>query len=323
MLDYPVTYENSTTFSNYRGSTSHIDFPVEKRHLFRAVDQSTSSIPLTKFEHVPNRYEIVRTDSNTHLGTVGNAYTISPWKPNVDIIKEAMEESARNGDINLTDADIDFAVYEGGRKMKMTVDLPHHKIEPVVGDIVKCQLRGLDSYDGTWSRSLQYLPLRLACLNGMVLPAYQLRYKIKHTKQISNNEQIERMIPVICQSVSRFHGEEGKLKPWATTYVNREDALEMLKKTICKYTDSSNGDDRVSERTMDILKDKVYYYYRSLGDYTVWCIYNAVTDWATHVSPENTTGRPHNVILKRQNQVETMLNSDAWNKLLNDSGVSS
>ena len=310
MLDFynPLTFKD-------RVNTDPINFPVEKKpaYGYRPHLEGTGITPFVKLE---GRYEVLRTDTQQSLGTVGSRYQLDPYINHVNAVTQAVTEMIDTDQLDGTDAKADFMVYEDGRKMNLTIDFPCHTIKPQIDDIVKFQFKDSDSYNQTWARRLNYQGFRLWCLNGCTTPDFNLGFYSKHTKSISSDESTARMIMQMKLAVQSFKSDEHDFKRWSNMRVERNDVLGVFKKTIACYENAKTGDTKVSDNKMRDLKKALQSNTSVLG-WTVWAAYNAATEWASHVNAgvREIKGAKHNVERSRQTEVAKMLRSNPWKEM--------
>jgi len=296
-------------------NTYEINFPVEKLPVYgyRPLLENTNREP---FVELRDRWEIFRTDTQQSLGVVGSKYELDPYINHVTAVTQAVTEMIDTDQLDGYNASAGFKVYEGGRKMNLTIDFPNHTIKPQIDDIVKFQFKDSDSYNQTWARRLNYQGFRLWCLNGCTTSAFNLGFYSKHTKSISSDESTVRMIRNMRAAIVAFKSDEQDFKKWATTHVERNDVLGVFKKTLASYENAKTGDTKVSANKMRDLKTTLQTNTNELG-WTVWAAYNAATEWASHLNrgAREVKGSYHNVERTRQTDVAKMLRSNPWKEL--------
>ena len=305
MLEFykPLTFKDTI-------NTDAINFPVDRVPVYGYRPHRDEYIK------IPDKWEIVRTDNHASLGVVGSKYELDPYINHVTAVTQAVTEMIDTDQLDGYNAKADFKVYEGGRKMNLTIDFPNHTIEPQIDDIVRFQFKDSDSYNQTWARRLNYQGFRLWCLNGCTTSAFNLGFYSKHTKSISSDESIARMIRNMKVAVEAFKSDEQDFKKWATTHVERNDVLGVFKKTLASYENAKTGDTKVSDNKMKDLKISLQSNTNHLG-WTVWAAYNAATEWASHLDRgvREVRGAEHNVVRSRQTDVAKMLRSNPWKEM--------
>lgn len=295
---------------------SPIDFEVERQPVYGARTKTDYlGDDETVFEPIKDKFEYFRADTGETLGVHTGSYTHNGYKAHMAHVLEAVREMSARDELDLSGAPVNFSVYEGGRKLKLDITFPNNIIEPKVGDITKLRLRDWDSYDGSWGRRVTIDGLRLWCLNGCTSPAFKLGFYAKHTKSISSDESIHRMLTSMQGMVQNFYEDEAKFKRWINTPVTSEEGEQLFSKTIAFQPKAVKEDGEWhhhSVNTMDDLREKLHHNFGQVGR-NMYGVYNAATEWATHVG--QTRGQEHNVERTRESKVASMLNSKHWTSL--------
>ena len=291
---------------------SAIDFEVERQPIYAKRDGHQGWV---EYKEIPDKFEFFRTDTGVSLGVHTSSYTHNGYKKHINGVLEAVTEMEKQGTLDTSNAVTNFSVYEEGRKLKLDITFPRHVIEPAIGDITKLRLRDWDSYDGSWGRRVVMDGLRLWCLNGCTSPAFKLGFYSKHTKSLSSDEKINKMIGSMGDMLTAFNDDEEKFKRWIKTPVEHDDAMQVFSKTIgwqkqaVKVNNEYfNHSVNVMDTLSSILSDNI-----SQSGRNMYSAYNAATEWSTHVG--QTKGQTWNVERTRESKVATMLNSKAWNNL--------
>ena len=296
---------------------SAIDFDVIRTPVFGQrikKDEYFESLS-QEYAEIPNLYEYRRADNDVTLGVHTGSYAHNGYQKHMAGVLDAIKEMSYQDQIDVSDMKAGFEVYEGGKKLKLDITFPRHIIEPAIGDITKMRLRDWDSYDGSWGRRLTIDGFRLWCFNGCTSPSFKLGFYAKHTKAISSDESIARMINSMITMVSDFSADEEKFKRWIATSIEHDDAMQMFSKTIGWQKQAIKVDGEFHHHSLNImqeLNDHLKDNFREAGR-NLYAVYNAATQWATHVG--QTKGQVHNVERTRESKVSSMLNSDHWNKL--------
>ena len=285
---------------------SAIDFEVERQPIYglrQTSDYFTDKV--VKYEAIPDKYEYFRKDTGATLGVHTASYNHDGYKKHVSHVIEAVKEM---GTLDQLDT-------SNGRKLKLELLFPNNIIEPQIGDITKLRLRDWDSYDGSWGRRLWIDGMRLWCLNGCTSPAFKLGFYAKHTKSISGDESINRILTSMKSMVSNFYEDEAKFKRWISTSVTQEEAQELFSRTLAHQKTAVEEDGKWkhhSPNVMDDLRGKIDSNFSQVGR-NLYGVYNAATEWATHVQTKR--GQIHNIERTRESKVASMLNSPDWNRL--------
>ena len=264
---------------------------------------------------IPNLYEFRRADNDHTLGVHTGSYAHNGYQKHMNGVVEALKEMSRQDKLDMSDVSADFNVYEGGRKVKLNVTFPNHIIEPAVGDITKMRLRDWDSYDGTRGRRLSIDGMRLVCLNGMTVPDFKLSFYAKHTKAISSDESVQRMIDSMTDMIVSFNEDEDKFKRWINTPMEIQDAMGLFSTTIGWQKKAVKIKDEYKYHSVSIMEELeglLEHNFKQAGS-NLYATYNAATQWATHVN--KTKGKVHNVERTRESKVASMLNTNKWKTL--------
>lgn len=201
-------------------------------------------------------------------------------------------------------ADFDFEVrsLDDGRKLKIDVLFNDLVTEPAKGDYVKFRLRGLNSYDGSWSYQIIADALRLFCLNGCVTPDLISRVYARHTTNIN----IEGTAVHIVNGLETFHHQRDRWRRWMGEKVDNESVEGFFKaKLVARPTKTS--DESINKKQLEALMGGWTDEKLALGA-NKSALYNCMTAWATHVKSKSA----HNVILQREAAVAAAINSKAW-----------
>lgn len=271
---------------------SKFDFPCEMWNL-DAVSPNHERISVD-----PSRSRaVVRTDTGTVLGVHGSRYKLRPFGEAVERISDALLQAAPNECMEITDE-----VFEEGAKMRRSIKLPNLKIEPQLNDITSLELLFWSSHDGGWSEQYITWGNRLWCLNGCTTTDFSVRASIRHvTVEWKRDDHIERL----KRGIDMFFRSETQFKHWVSKRVTEDDVEALFKRTIAYVNDRSrHPEERFAAPTFKALWSKF-----EREPNTVWGVYNAATNWATH---PDTRGLAHNVSRQRHNRVAQMMKSDQW-----------
>jgi len=273
-------------------------FPVKEVELAVARAAHQSKIPVPK----EMAKAILRTDTNEILGIHSGKYNMVKHEDIVEGIMGgvALADISRNYDHNIR-------VYENGAKMKGSFvfnDLVHK--DPEVNDIIRFKVDYMNSYDGMWSIMVNAYGERLFCLNGCTSPEAVTQEKNKHTSGFN----IEASAFQIKEALEVFFNQRERWDAWRKTAVTTEVVQGVFERTLAKPT-TPTLTNKVNWKQLTRLMGNYRQEVNVLGN-NKWAAYNAATDWASH--PENVPN-PHRVIVRRQDAVQKMLNSKAWEGL--------
>ena len=292
---------------------SAIDFNVKKQPVYgRRYDHIGAKYDYLELN---DKYEIVR-DNGASMGIVGKKYYVEenqPYVKRAKVVLDSIKELGRDGLLNLDNVVTDFQVFENGKKMKAEIRFPQEIIEPKVGDISQFRILDYDSLDMSWKWGISYLAFRLWCSNGCSSETFNVHWTKMHTAQISNDENQQLVMTRIANCIKEFRDNEKRFERWTRTGANEDAALAVFKGTLAKYS-GEYKQPKVSKPKMEELKKLLYKNTHETG-WTVWAVYQAATEWASHFE---TKGKTYNIARDRQAQVAKMLNSNPWKLMSGD-----
>lgn len=249
---------------------------------------------------------LMRTDTNEPLAVHGSKYQILEH----DTVINAMVDSVKESNIT-TDWDMTVKVIDNGAKMKGVIDFPDLTIEPSVGDYTKFQLTFFNSYDGSWSFIYTAAGLRLWCLNGCTTPDNVAVGKRKHTSNIAVSSEASK----IQGAMEAFLGTEQKWKTYMKIQVTDDQAVDMLRATLCKYNQPHGAAIKYNEARFTLLLSQWEKEKAALGS-NLWALYNACTWWASHPQVTKRTASPLEVTSRnRHTDVARMMQHKTWKQL--------
>jgi len=221
----------------------------------------------------PSYFATVREDTNEVLGIVEGRYRVIPNNEAFQIADTMIEE---DGAI-ITRA----SALDGGGRCFLNLEWPRQKNVNVRGDIVGRRAIIQNSHNGKHSTIIRLQPLRLACLNGMVLPvpAFSFEFRIKHTESADDRIKEARNI---MSGASRYFSTFGRI---ADLMAKTEIPNSLAKELIGSIPDLKK-DTTANEKKRDeifALFDGGQAGSNSEGVRgTAWGLLNAVTEFADH-----------------------------------------
>lgn len=245
---------------------------------------------------------IVRTDTNTVLGTHGGAYQMIRHGEVVD----KMEQAARNSDRLSRDYTHTQQVFENGAKLRGTIAFNDLVIEPQVGDYIKFHVDYTNSYDGAWSIMIKAEGYRLWCSNGCANPKALSFNRNKHTSGFS----LAGTQAKIDNAINGFFDSQGIWQEYATQPVSQLEAETFLKATICKRSTNTTVI-KVNESKLEKLMGLFRVEANKLGS-NKWALYNALTYWSSHAEDAN---HPHRAEILRHSEVSKAIQTSRWDGL--------
>jgi hypothetical protein len=131
----------------------------------------------------------------------------------------------------------------------------------------------LNSHDSTYAAQVALSYLNLVCMNGMVREDFSAVQKAKHTFGFS----IAAFKAKVLGAAEMMERDTERFKLYVKTPLNRDKAIDFLRKTLAKQPDKPNGDPHWSEPLVNRILE-----FFGREPQTVWGLYQAMTAWATH-----------------------------------------
>jgi len=207
---------------------------------------------------VPNQRAIVRTDTNTVLGTVGSNYKLLSHAEALDPILNALEDRGQKLFKRV-------ALTKNGAHMYASVYFPGEEmgVGKAGGDSFWPGITVINSLDGILKYHLESTIYRLVCTNGMRVPTRIAGGSSVHSKNKNYTEMIEQIL--------EFVGDKehfGVFQSWANEVIRMDD-LEKMVDVILK--DKKNTfPARYRDLVLDNLRKE-----EQFGGASVWNLYNA------------------------------------------------
>jgi hypothetical protein len=255
-----------------------------------AFDFSTELRPIQVAggRRIPNRKAVIRTDTGTVLGIVGDNYEIVPHAQVVNTFDKVSFLRRQKVDV-CRDGAILFAQYEflDGKNVKSA--------EVKVGDTINFGLRAFNSYNSVFGVGFELNALRLVCKNGLVIPRTIARLSFRHFQNVDVskfNELIFAKSDEITKTIDTWkiwrdiHPDEGRVKAF----------FEEIK---------------LGKRLTDELLPKAM---NDISENGLWGCFNTITAYITH--DMKTRGDESNRMLAVRNKERELLYkfySHRWN----------
>jgi len=164
----------------------------------------------------------------------------------------------------------------------------------------------LNSHDGSLAVHVNDSYLRLVCLNGMTTAQWSVNTRAKHTLGLNVNSLREK----ILRSLEMSANDPETFALYARTAVTRAQAIEYFQRTIARLANDSAGNLKWSEALVQDLLGRF-----DCEDQTVFGIWNAMTEWATH-GTRKANASALGTLLSREQRVATAMRADEFGKLL-------
>jgi hypothetical protein len=132
---------------------------------------------------------------------------------------------------------------------------------------------GLNSHNSTYAAQVVGSYVNVICMNGMVREDFSAVMKAKHTTGF-NQEAFRRKV---LAATEMMEADTERFKLYIKTPLSIPQAAEFLKATIAKLADKPTGEPHWSDPLVNDLLGRF-----SHQPPTVWGLYQAMTEWATH-----------------------------------------
>jgi hypothetical protein len=215
-----------------------------------------SIVPITAgSKTIPNKFAIVRKDTNEPLSIVSKRYNLLKHADVIDTFKQSL--------VGL-DYDEKTELGKNGAQLFATYTFKDKSLEVAKDDIVAMRLILRNSYDGTKTFQLALGACRLVCTNGMVIAKDIFSFSLKHySNQMPEIEKISERITGMMKSFKELlpamqKMDKQPLKSRPTLFKSSKDLF------IPKY----------------LLKEAEMVY--NENKQTVWTYYNSLTFANTH-----------------------------------------
>ncbi len=129
---------------------------------------------------VDKYFASVRRDTKAVLGIVEGRFRDLP---NRDVFSIADDMVNEDGAIITRAVEVD-----GGARCFLNLEWPKERAISVVGDLVGRRAIMTNAHNGKFAATIVLMPMRLACINGMIVPvpAFSFEFRIKHTESGMN-----------------------------------------------------------------------------------------------------------------------------------------
>lgn len=270
-----------------------IYFPVNAYPLQEVLDPAKHLI-------APDQQVIVREDNNKILHVPKSRFHLLKNEDIFPMLDEAIKQST----IDMSGMQIKDTMAYGGGLTVRSYTFPAHVAEPVVGDITQLKMDVINSYNGGSQFKAHIGGMRLACLNGMVLPTGQLNLiGARHTKGLG--VKLPEIVQKMIKALEIFNATTESWKLFSQTEISDVDATRII-------------------QSMPQLNEKLEHRLRALWlDHkeemgpTMWALYNTLTYWSTHEDIRSSSeGNTPAIILDRESKIERIIGGQVWRDTL-------
>lgn len=226
---------------------------------------------------IPNTFSNTRSSDNKSLGIVTDRYKIVQ---NVDAFR--FTDELLGGDVRYETA----GSLKGGRTIWLLAKLPETEI---LGDKVEQYLVFSNSHDGTGRVKVCCTPQRVVCMNTlqMALSGAKRSWSMTHAGNIEYKmDEAHQTLELAGKYISRLKVEADKM---ATEKVSDE----QFNAFICNLFPITDDMSDRQKGNAELNRSNLIRCYGAddIANFvgTKWGVYNAVTDFATHVAPARLT----------------------------------
>ena len=242
------------------------------------LDFEVKKVPMrhpNRDEVVAGFHNIVRTDTGDVLSVVGDKY--QPIQ-NRDFFGDVADTLVAE-----SNATISRCFSADGKSVHMIIDWPRDEGISVLGDIVSKRAIIKNSHDASSVAGISLMPMRLACLNGMVVPvgSFSFVFKIMHT--ITADRRITRATNILGDAGKYFEQFGRAMNVMAETKVTDAHADTILKSIAPFDTDSTKSKNKL-EVVTDLWRGGQRGGNHQAIRGTAWGLFNAVAEYADHKS---------------------------------------
>ncbi len=275
--------------TDIRDMLSDPDQPNNIVRVRRLVDEALGSVimgpparynPKKEDREEPVFYQVTRSDTSAPLGIVMKRY-----RPIQNSACAEIADAMRESGAKITRA----SSLDNGARCFWNLEWPRNKDINVVGDIVG--RRGIiqNSHDGRYSALVRLVPLRLQCLNGMVVPVpkFGFEFRIKHTE--SSVERVEQAKVIMAGSGRYFDTFAQVGDRMARTPVTDAHATAILKHIPSLKKDTDGAREKLAA-IMALFKGEQRGASNEAMRGTAWGLLNAATEFADYAQGNRITG---------------------------------
>ena len=260
---------------------------------------------------VPNKVVSVRSDTQDILGIHSLKYKGVNFRDGIDRCRDIIIKSGLADD-SITE---EILVTSNSKMCVVTYVLPNVMIDTPDGDKAALMIVMTNSFNGVWAFSIQIDVKQWACLNTQISTTEGLVYKSRHNRFLN----LDHAVSVITKSIPILHKQTELWREWLNYKCYSSDALKIIG-TVTNNQHLINNCNEIPEiilhddevrrsRNIDYLWNAWQKYQISLGS-NMWAIYNALTDWSTHVEVKK-SGSVASIRSRRENIVKKVISNPA------------
>lgn len=247
---------------------ANLDFDVELKPVLNPV---TGNVIMEDGE--PKYFATIRTDTKEALGIVEGRYHVIHNRDVFDIADAMVNEDGAQ----ITRA----SCLDHGARCFMNLSWPKSKSINVVGDIVGRRALLQNAHNGKFSTLIRLMPLRLACINGMLvpIPGFTFEFRIKHTQSAEGRLAEARRI--MAGASSYFDAFGRVAERMARTRVTTNQAEKILN-SITELSKTTDAAQKKRTEIMDLFNGSQSNGHHEAVKNTAWGLFNAIGEHADH-----------------------------------------
>ena len=212
---------------------------------------------------------------------------------------QAVERLLLDSGVNLEGVSRSIDTSHNGGRLCAAYTLPNYTLDLGNGDETQFQLLHRNSWDGSWTFTVEVGAIRIACTNGQVALDNFCVYSAKHTPRL-DPEHAKRKIETALKT---FEAEGERWKKWKSLAITHKEALDMFTKVAgCNepydaVTEAMDNKRILANKTVMYLWNQFQDEIKNLG-MNQWAAYNAMTHWSTH-APAGKKSAAANIVSTR------------------------
>ena len=296
-----------------------------------AIDFRVRKVPLTtESVRVPAHIGVglEREDTGEMIAIVSEQYHPTQYLEITDAVEEVLSQSG----LDLTNAEFQTNVYDGGAKLELVAKFHDHPMNinttsnvMLEGDIICPEFRFRTSHDGS-SSNVGYIGyFRELCYNTLISGDALSYVYGKHTKNFS----VPKFAAKARTAVEYIAGDGmDQMRKWYNTPIKRDTAIDLFTETLAHRQDNVKREQVANKKKLSnlmkifdeenryLLGQGRYEKYAQRNEGTLWTAYQAATYWSSHPEYGGKEGsKAHTTKVTREDQVKKMLNHKMWKEL--------
>ena len=229
---------------------------------------------------VPKAKAIVRGDNNKVLGVVGERYNIIQNQEAFSFFDKVVESNKATYQ--------DFVELDGGQKTILTANYGE-KQEVAKNDIIRFQIKLINSFNGTSSFKIEHSALRLVCTNGMTRNEKFSTVSVRH----SNNKEVRMKEALNLLTDSESYYQDFLLKCQSLTQKALDSKMIDTFLNNLLEIDPELPSKEISTNKKNSKKEILHLANHGRGNKgeSMWDLYNGSTEFVDHHKGSNSNKR--------------------------------